>query len=177
MPPDFCANAPWLPSPERQCRGSRKGNPERSYHHCPPGSRRDLTSSPHLTDFPTIFEASIAASGGLGNDQWRSASKRQPNQEAGASLMLCAPSQRGCPVPIRITDFDEPRSVATRPGGRSLDRTDTSHSLSAAGMRGHAPHLPFAIPAGIGSNGWKPDIRVRFPYELSSCSGNAGNRD
>src|SRR5690348_9290535 len=41
--------------------------------------------------------------------------QRQPNQEAGGGRTLCAPHQRGCPVPIRITYFGEPRPVASRP--------------------------------------------------------------
>jgi len=36
---------------------------------------------------------------------------------------------------------------------RAAFESDTGHSVFAVGMPLHAPHLPFAIPGGIGSIG------------------------
>ena len=52
------------------------------------------------------------------------------------------------PLTAHLAHCPEPRR-------RSLDPTDTGRSALVAGTGLHAPHLPFAIPAGIGSIGWK----------------------
>jgi len=41
--------------------------------------------------------------------------------------------------------------------------TLSSRSLQATATGRNAPHLPFAIPAGIGSVGWKGDLRPPSP--------------
>ena len=51
--------------------------------------------------------------------------------------------------------------VAVDPDEGSLDRTDTGRSALVAGTDLHAPQLPFAMPAGIGSIGWKAAIQWR----------------
>jgi len=56
--------------------------------------------------------------------------------------------------------------VAVCPQRRSLDRTDSSHSTVTAATALPAPHLPFEIPAGIGSIGWIADIRAGFLHRL-----------
>jgi len=48
----------------------------------------------------------------------------------------------------------------------------SAHYTAAAG---YAPHLPFAISAGIGSIGWTPDIRTRFLRELSDNGARAAS--
>ncbi len=49
--------------------------------------------------------------------------------------------------------------------------TDRRRSALAAGTGLHAPHLPFAIPAGIGSVGWIPALGTRgFHRPLSDPS-------
>ena len=58
---------------------------------------------------------------------------------------------RGWPVSARLARCRAPRR-------RTVDRTDSSHSTVAAATALHAPH-PRAIPAVIGSVGWKGVIR------------------
>src|SRR5262245_6497721 len=53
--------------------------------------------------------------------------------------------------------------------------TDNGHSTSAAGTAPVPPHLPFAIPAGIGSIGWRlcentgVQSARRKSFSVSSC--------
>jgi hypothetical protein len=44
--------------------------------------------------------------------------------------------------------------------GERISPTRLGHSAFGSGMAHHAPHLPFAIPAGISSTGWKGVLRL-----------------
>jgi hypothetical protein len=81
MPPDFCANAPWAPSQSVSAVVAPTAILHKRLIIALRAVRHDLEGSRNLPDFPPIFEASIAASSDLGNDQSLSASKRGPKLE------------------------------------------------------------------------------------------------
>src|SRR5262249_40660913 len=114
MPPDFCANAPWPPSQTVSAVLAATAILHQRLIIALRAVGVTWTQYRDLPHFPPIFEASIAASIGLGNDQSPSASKRRSEQGADGSRMFRAVNRRS-------RFFRESAPVAAPPRRRSFD--------------------------------------------------------
>jgi hypothetical protein len=73
------------------------------------------------------------------------------------------------PALAQAAEFKRGRDQVAVPSFRGGARSKQSR-LTAGGQPSASHRLPFAMPVGIGSVGWKGDLRSRFLRSLSDCS-------